>query len=50
VAGRPEYADTQSDLSRRLLAELKQLGDPRLADVVPFEQSPFTDPKAKDQP
>jgi len=50
VAGRPEYADTQSDLSRRLLAELTQLGDPRLADVVLFEQSPFTDPMTRAKP
>ena len=50
VAGRPEYADTQSDLSRRLTSELKQLGDPRLAEVVPFEHSPFTDPLARVKP
>ncbi|MEI7861796.1 MAG: sulfatase [Planctomycetota bacterium] len=45
VAGREEYAASQADMSSRLLAELRQQGDPRLAEVVPFEHSPFTDPR-----
>ena len=47
VAGRPEYAVAQADLSRRLMAELKRLGDPRVSDDVIFEKSPFTDPRER---
>ena len=45
VAGLQEYAASQADMSSRLLAELRQQGDPRLAEVVPFEHPPFTDPR-----
>ena len=44
VAGKAEYAAVQSDLRQRLQAQLERFGDPRLADVVPFEHPPFTDP------
>jgi N-sulfoglucosamine sulfohydrolase len=47
VAGRPEYAAAQADLSRRLMAELQRLGDPRVSDDVIFDKSPFTDPRER---
>ena len=50
VAGTPERAATQADLSRRLMAELQRLGDPRVSDDVIFERSPFTDPRERRKP
>lgn len=47
VAGKPEHALALADLSRRLMAELKRLGDPRVSDDVIFEKSPFTDPRER---
>jgi uncharacterized sulfatase len=47
VAGSPEHAAAQADLNRRLMAELKRLGDPRVSDDVIFERSPFTDPRER---
>jgi N-sulfoglucosamine sulfohydrolase len=39
----PAYADVRRELAERLMSVLRDEGDPRLADDVPFEKSPFTD-------
>jgi uncharacterized sulfatase len=45
LASHDEIGGTKQLLRERLLAELRQTGDPRMQDPVAFEQPPFTDPE-----
>ncbi|MEQ1859200.1 MAG: sulfatase [Chthoniobacteraceae bacterium] len=43
VAADPAYAAQKQKLADELMLRLREAGDPRLADPVPFEHPPFTD-------
>ncbi len=47
VASEAAYATNKAELSRQLQARLKDAGDPRLDDPVPFEKEPFTNGRGK---
>jgi arylsulfatase A-like enzyme len=48
VAADPAYAKAKKELADRLLATLKETGDPRVVEEsCRFERSPFTDPEPK---
>jgi hypothetical protein len=47
VAGELAYAGVVKELKDRLMAELKNTGDPRVVqDPVPYEHAPYTDIEA----